>query len=380
MSGPVVTEMVRWVVVAVVAGHGVVHLLGAAKGLGWAAVPQLTEPIGAWAGGAWLVAALLVLTSAALLAVGTTTWWWLVVLVAAVLSQVLVVTSWSDARYGTIANVLMLLVAGYGFASVGPTSFDARWDRQVSEATAEVEASPSVLTEADLAPLPAPLAAYVRRSGAVGEPRVTSLSATFHGRIRSGPGEAWMSFTGKQVNTFGSRPQRAFLMHATRSGLPVTVLHQYVGTTATMEVTLASVVPMVDAAGPTMDRGETVTVFNDLVVLAPGAIADAAVTWTPVDEHHVRGELTNGAHTVSAVLTFDDDHDLVDFVSDDRSRASADGRSFVQQEWSTPLSAHRDQDGRRVVSAGQGMWSAPEPEGRFSYLDLYLDDIEYNAP
>lgn len=69
-----------------------------------------------------------------------------------------------------------------------------------------------------------------------------------------------MPFTGEQVNTFGPRLQRAFLMHATRSGIPVTVLHQFADTTATMEVTLASLVPMVDAAGPEMDRGETVTV------------------------------------------------------------------------------------------------------------------------
>ncbi len=38
-----------------------------------------------------------------------------------------------------------------------------------------------------------------------------------------------------------------------------------------------SVVTLVDAAGPQLDRGETVTVFNDLVVLAPGAIVDAPV-------------------------------------------------------------------------------------------------------
>ena len=34
-----------------------------------------------------------------------------------------------------------------------------------------------------------------------------------------------MPFTGKQVNTYGPRPQRVFIMDATRSGLPVTVLH-----------------------------------------------------------------------------------------------------------------------------------------------------------
>lgn len=84
---------------------------------------------------------------------------------------------------------------------------------------------------------PAPLAAYIRRSGAVGQPRVVSLHADFHGRIRSGPDAAWMAFTGRQVNTYGPRPQRIFLMDATKAGLPVTVLHVFADNTATMRVT-----------------------------------------------------------------------------------------------------------------------------------------------
>ena len=50
-----------------------------------------------------------------------------------------------------------------------------------------------------------------------------------------------------------------------------------------MRVKVLSLVTVVDASGPEMDRGETVTVFNDLVVLAPGAILDAPVPWTAMD-------------------------------------------------------------------------------------------------
>jgi hypothetical protein len=216
-------------------GHGLIYLLGVAKGFGWAAVPQLREPIEAWGGVLWLLAGLLVLTSAALIAVGAPTWWWVLAACGAAVSQVAIVTSWSDARAGTLVNLLLVLVAAYGFASVGPNSFQAQWP----------------------------------------ERRVAGLYADFHGRIRSGPDAAWMPFTGKQVNTFGASPRRLFIMDATRSGLPVTVLHAYGDATATMRAKALSPVTVVDAAGAEMDRGETVTVFNDLVVLAPGAIVDS---------------------------------------------------------------------------------------------------------
>jgi len=52
--------MLRWIVAVVVVLHGLIHLLGAAKGLGWADVTQLKEPVSAAMGVAWLAAAVLV--------------------------------------------------------------------------------------------------------------------------------------------------------------------------------------------------------------------------------------------------------------------------------------------------------------------------------
>lgn len=263
--------MARWSVVAVVTLHGLIHVLGAVKAFGWAEVPALREPLGPALGALWLLAAVLVLAAAWFVAAGSPTWWWAVALGGAAASQLAIVTSWSDAKVGTLANVLLVVVAGYGFASVGPTSLTAQWHDKSVVALARSEPTPTLLTEDDLDGLPEPLAAYVRRSGAVGRERVTSLEARFHGRIRSGAEAPWMTLTGRQVNTFGAHPRRVLIMDATRSGLPVTVLHEFADTTATMRATVLSLVPVIDAAGPVMDRGETVTVFNDLVVLAPGA-------------------------------------------------------------------------------------------------------------
>jgi hypothetical protein len=374
------TTVVRWIVVAVLAGHGLIHLLGVAKGFGWAEVTQLKQPIGPAGGALWLLAGILVLVSAGSIAVGAPTWWWWVAVLGAAVSEFAIATSWSDAKLGTAANLVLVLAAGYGFASLGPTSFHAQYRDQAAAAVADAAAAPrSLITAADLDGLPEPLAAYITRSGAVGKPRVTNFSARFHGRIRSGPGQAWMPFTGEQLNTYGPRPRRVFLMDATRSGLPVTVLHSYRDATATMRARVLSLFTVVNARGAEMNRGETVTVFNDLVVLAPGAIVDAPVRWIPVDADHVRGVFTSGGQSVSAELTFDADHDLVDFVSQDRMRASADGKTFEQEAWSTPLREHRDNAGHRVLAFGEGRWQAPQPEGLFTYVELHIDDIAYNV-
>ncbi len=152
----------RWTLVAVLAGHGLIHFLGAAKGFGWADIPQLTQPISVLAGVLWLLAATLVLSTAVLLAVGAPTWWWALALVAAAVSQVAVVTSWSDARVGTIVNLVLVLAAGLAFATDGPASFHAEYRKQAARALTEVDPSPAIVHESDLDVLPGPLAVSSR--------------------------------------------------------------------------------------------------------------------------------------------------------------------------------------------------------------------------
>jgi hypothetical protein len=357
--------------------HGSIHLLGVVEGFGWADASQLTEPIGTTMGVAWLVASVLLVVAGAML-IMRARWWWAVAGIAAVVSQAVIVTSWTDAKAGTLANVLLAISAVYGWRAEGPTSFRARFRHLARQTTAAAGCTTSepLVTEADLAHLPTPVAAYVRAGGAVGRPHVHGFHADIHGRIRGGAEAAWMRWTGEQVNTMGAEPSRVFFMDATMKGVPADILHAYVGPSARMQVRVASLVTIVDASGPDMDRAETVTLLNDLCVLAPAALVDAPIDWTPIDEDHAKATYTNAGNTVSAVLTFDEHHDLVDFVSDDRLRSSADGRTFTRQRWSTPIEDHRLFDGRRVGAFGRACWH-PANEASFDYLEFHVDDITY---
>jgi hypothetical protein len=375
INGRAVRSTVRWIVGLVVIVHGCIHGLGAAKGLRWADVSSLAAPISTAMGVIWLAAGL-AMVAAGVLLLAQVRRWWIVGAIAVVISQMVIATSWADARAGTVVNVILLGAVVYGWASQGPRGARAEFRRRAADTLAAAH-STGLLTEADLAHLPVPVAAYLRRSGAVGQPRVVSLHARFHGRIRGGPTKPWMTFTGEQVNTYGAQPSRLFLMDAELVGLPLEVLHVFEAGSATMRVRALSLFTMVDASGPVMDRGETVTIFNDLCILAPAALVDAPVTWLTLDDHHVRGTYTYGVNTVSAELTFDDDHQLVDFVSDDRSAASADGTTFTLQRWSTPISGYRALGSWRLGTIGEGHWHAPD--GEFAYLEYRLDDITYNA-
>ena len=99
-------EGVRWAVAAIGTLHALIHLLGMAKGLGLAEVEELKEPISAPAGWAWALAAIFVLGAVVLVVVDQPKWG-AAVIVAAVASQLMICRSWTDAKAGTAANVLL---------------------------------------------------------------------------------------------------------------------------------------------------------------------------------------------------------------------------------------------------------------------------------
>lgn len=364
----------RWLAASLILIHGLIHLMGVAKSFGLAELPQLTEPISPRAGVAWGVAGVGLVISSGLF-VAAPRVWWIPGLAFAVLSQVVVVSAWSDAKAGTVANLIVLALALYGLASEGPWSLQAEYRRSV-QARLTQPAATEVVTEDDLARLPEPVRRYVRRSGAVGQPRVTGYRAEWSGRIRANPDEPWMEFTAEQHN-FVEAPARFFFMRARRSGLPVHVLHVFRDASASMEARLLAAFTMVDVSGPELTTAETVTLLNDLSILAPGALVDPSIGWEPMDDRSARVEYTVGPNTVSAVLYFDDDGALVDFVSEDRSAASDDGTEFIRQRWSTPLSDYRSFGPWTVAGHGEGRWH-PESQPDFSYIELDLRALEVN--
>ena len=76
----------------------------------------------------------------------------------------------------------------------------------------------SLVTEADLARLPALMQAYLRRVGAVGRPHVRNMRVRFNARMRSSATSPWMAATAMQYEFFDP-PARLFYMNATRSGV-----------------------------------------------------------------------------------------------------------------------------------------------------------------
>ena len=351
--------------------HALIHLLGFVKAFELAKVSQLTGAISRPVGLLWLLTALLLAAGIVLFILNHAAWW-MVALPAVVLSQLLIILSWTDAKFGTIANVLVLVVIVINASTyLLENGFHHIVDAHLRSHVSQHEEQ---LSEADIVHLPAPVQKYLRYSGSMGKPKVGNFKAVFRGGIRFKPGEDYMPLSSIQYN-FMAKPARLFYILAKKNGLPAVGLHYYQDEHATFQIKLLGLFNVVDARGKKMDQGETVTVFNDMCFIAPATLIDRRITWEAVDDRTAKAVYGNGDIAIRATLFFNEKGELVNFVSDDRFET--DGKSYKSYPWSTPVTGYRDINGYRLPAGARLIYS--RPDGEFCYGEFQLEELQYNV-
>lgn len=366
--------MVKLFFAFVVLIHGLIHMMGFAKAFGYGDMKSLLIPISKPVGMVWFFTTWLFVVGAVLLLVKNE-WWWKVLMVSVVLSQFVIVMSWGDAKFGTVANILILLPVTYALIQVLPGSFPNRYKDEVTRRLIPVEQN-STLTEQDIAHLPALVQKYLRFTGNVGKPKIYNVRLNGDGLMKLKEDEDWVTVRSQQHNFFSDSPVRLYYISSSLFGLPFDGLHVYTEQAATMQIKVAGVYQIVDAKGEKMDQSETVTLFNDMCLIAPATLIDPAIQWKEIDESTVEAVFNNLGHTITARLVFDDSGAMMNFISNDRY-LSADGKTYENYPWSTPVKDYQEFDGRKLAVKGEAIWH--KPMGDYVYGKFTLREVEYNV-
>jgi hypothetical protein len=249
--------------------------------------------------------------------------------------------------------------------------------KEVKSALHNLKVNPDdILTEIDIQKLPIQVQKYLKFVGVIGKPKVKSVMVKATGQIKSNPLDLhYMNFASEQYNAF-DKPFRAFYIKAKKMGVPAIGLHLYKEVTAVMIIKIAGLFKIADARGNEMDKGETVTVFNDMCFMAPASLVDSNIEWEVMDQFRVKAFFTNGSVKISAVLTFDEEGKLIDFISNDRYE-TADGKVYRNYPWRTPVKEYGFFNGFHLPAKAEAIWV--KPEGEFCYGIFNLNQILYNV-
>ena len=271
-------------------------------------------------------------------------------------------------------NCALLLPTFISAQGLRSTSFESRYCHDAASALSH-SSERRIVGIAELEGLPVPLRNYLVRAGVVGRPRIRNFHAHLVAQMRRNLKADWMDATADQVETFPEL-SRLFLMRGAVFGVPFDGYHRFVGDSATMQIRVLSLFDIANAHGKAMTAGETVTLFNDMCLLAPATLLDTKIEWRQTAENAVQAKWTHLGNTVTADLLFDTAGDLVNFVSPDRY-LSEDGKSYAKYPWSTPVRSYKEVDGRRIPAVADAVWRLPS--GNFTYAHFEVQSIEYNV-
>lgn len=365
------TYLMKTIFLILVIFHGLIHLSGFAEAFNIETVNQLSQHISKINGIFWLTCAGLFVGAALLFALKKDLWW-MFSLLAVMVSQYLVFTNWSEAKFGTIANAFILVATVIGY---GTLSFRNKYKTEVATFLNQAAFIPdSLLTETDIHHLPEPVKKYLHYTGAIGKPKVKNFKVEFSGQIRKDDQSEWMPFTSEQHN-FIDASARLFFMKATMKHLPLTGFHCFKDGNAFMDIRLLSLFKVQYQAGKEMDIAETVTFFNDMCCMAPATLIDKRIVWFDAGGNKVRAKFTNKGMTISAWLQFNDKGELINFISDDRYAAS-ENNTMKRFRWLTPMKEYKTFDGHKLAGYVEAIYAYPH--GDMCYGNFRLTNIVYN--
>ncbi len=233
--------------------------------------------------------------------------------------------------------------------------------------------TPSIITESDLEHLPRVVAKYLRIVGVVGRERVFNMRVVMDGRIRSNPESGWMNLSSKQYNFFDDYT-RVFYIKAAKMGVPAIGLHLYKREKATFTVKILGLFKIIDAKGEKLDQAETVTLFNDMCLIAPATLISDNIKWDEVDDYSVVAHFTNGKNKISAQLFFNENGDLINFISNDRYET--DGKRYINYPWFTPVKNYGVFNGYKLPCEVSADYQRPDIT--YSYGEFRLKEVKYN--
>jgi hypothetical protein len=350
--------------------HAAIHLLGFVKGFQLAQVPALTADISRFAALWWLVAFLLLAGSGISLWAGQESWvFWAIAGLA--VSSALIVGAWSDAKFGMIPNLLILLSVIVSFSS-------RQMDRMIAEETAQILSqvpsdAPRTVQETDLAGLPFPVQKWLKACGAVGRPAIQSAWVQQKARMKMKPGqEGWHAAEAEQYTT--TEPP-AFIWSVRLRMMPLLQVRgrdKYVDGRGEMLIKLNALINIVNERGEKLDEGTLQRYLGELVWL-PSLALSPHITWEAIDDFSAKATMSYQGVSGSGTFYFDEAGAFTKFVA---LRYMGNEPDAQRYPWVISAEAYAAFDGITVPAEMKASWQLEE--GDWTWLELEIASLKFN--
>ncbi len=350
--------------------HGLIHLLGFAKGFGLKEVKELTLPISKPMGLIWLIATLLFLIFCVLYFINHK-YAWLVGFAAVVTSQMLIILFWQDAKFGTLPNIAVLLVSLVAF---GNYNFQKLIQLETSDILSQnIISSERIVSEDDTKDLPKPVQNWLKQSGIIGKPFINVGQVLQEAEIKLKPEqENWLNATAVQYSTI---PEPAFIWTVDVKMNSLMSFHgrdKFEDGTGEMLIKLNALFNIVNEKGPKLDEGSLQRYLGEMVWF-PSLALSQYIAWQEINDTTAIATMDYKGTKGSGTFYFDSAGNFIKFSA---LRFQGNDPETKRYEWVLLVEEYSTFEGITIPSKMTATWKLEHED--WTWLKLEIKDINYN--
>ncbi|TGV04357.1 DUF6920 family protein [Flavivirga rizhaonensis] len=349
--------------------HGTIHLVGFVIAFYSTKIPMQALGISKPIGTLWLIAFVMFVVTASQFF--TNKKWFYIAFIAVCISQILIIMVWKDAKYGTIANTIILLVNISAFENF-------RFNKMVQKESAtlfdkiEINTA-SVILEKDIQHLPEIVQKWMKNSGVIDKNNIASVRLKQKGLLKIKPNGKWMPFRAKQYFNLNTP---AFIWSAkinNNSTVYALGRDKFNNGKAEMLIKFLGVIPVVDEVENYKIDSGTMQRFLSEMCWFPSAAINNYLQWEHVNNTSAKATFMYKAQSVSAIFKFNNEGEIICFET---SRFFGGEPDSKKEKWVVDIVDYKTFNNYKIPYKCKVTWQLKD--GNFNWLNLEITDIEYN--
>jgi hypothetical protein len=232
---------------------------------------------------------------------------------------------------------------------------------------------PGIITEDVIKDLPAPIKKYLRVCGYINTP--VPVNANVHWAeswLKMSPEKEWGKLQTIQFNSVKPIGRVAYMKF---SSMPVAARDLYRDGYGEMNGKLLNLIPVVFDNSKEAAQSALITVFCEFMFI-PGYLLLDHVKWEYIDEHTVRGTLSDNGIEVTGLFYFNKEGLFTRFETNDRYYSTGKN-SYKKVKFSAIVESYKMQDKLKINEKVKIVWHLPE--GDYEYYKGIVERIEFNV-
>ncbi len=350
--------------------HGAIHLLGFLKAFEITNLPQLTGNITKVSGLFWLFAAILLFISGFGF-IKKESWWNWLVIVSSIISIVLIITVWNDAKYGIIANLIFLIVAYFSLSQV---IFNKKVSKEIAQIIEHSESFKTTkITTGQFSELPIPVANWLKASGIVGKEEVNTVWLSQKAKIKMNPEqEKWNDATAEQYFTVQKPAFIWKIKMKMLSFIKIAGRDKFIDGKGEMQIKMFSAINVVNEKGSKMDEG-TLQRFLGEIVWFPTAALSPFITWEEIDSSSAKATMNYKGTKGSGTFHFNEKGNFIRYSALRFKGNEVDAKRY---QWVIDVKEQAVMNGVKIPIKMTATWKLDEED--WTWLEMEIADIKYN--